>query len=464
MLTPSLPAVQNGKVFLVLRGELEFRFDSLFYAEKPDTTGFIRLGSVVNIKGGKRIPKGMSYSEDETEYLYLRVDDIDEFGAIKFENLKFISKEIFDVLESYELNEKEVVISIAGTIGKISFLKNAPNGKRIILTENAAKLVIKKNELIPDYLKILLELPIVQKQMKLAYIQTTIPKLALERIDNLKIPQTPPLEIQRQIVQRFETAYFAKQEKEAEAARLLANIDSYLLEQLGITLPQAAEKKTTFFVCSEKVSGGRFDPIAYNAERLLALKAIEGGRFSAHKLKHVVFSAKTIVSESDNLPYIGLENIESNTGRFVEKNEKSSFGSAVWFSKGQILFPKLRPYLNKVYLSDFEGVCSTEFHVFDSRNESVSNDYLAIFLRSQLVVSQTKYLMSGNTLPRLQTEDIENLLVPVPPIDIQIEIVLKIEALRAQAQKLEAEAKAEVEAAKKEVEMIILGGGGSMEI
>ncbi len=90
-----------------------------------------------------------------------------------------------------------------------------------------------------------------------------------------------------------------------------------------------------------------------------------------------------------------------------------------------------------MYYAEFNGVCSTEFHVLDSNK--VSNEYLANFLRTNLVVNQTKYLMSGNTLPRLQTEDIENLLIPiVSPIEEE-KINSIMRSVFAQKQKNEAQ-------------------------
>jgi type I restriction enzyme, S subunit len=128
------------------------------------------------------------------------------------------------------------------------------------------------------------------------------------------------------------------------------------------------------------------------------------------------------------------------------------------FKKGQILFPKLRPYLNKVHHAEFDGLCSTEFHIVDSKAElavsigsglqtrpygnSIDNRYLAHFLRSKVVVSQTKYLMSGNTLPRLQTEDIHKLLIPVPPHETQQTIIHIFENAYAEKKAKEAQAKA----------------------
>jgi type I restriction enzyme S subunit len=116
-----------------------------------------------------------------------------------------------------------------------------------------------------------------------------------------------------------------------------------------------------------------------------------------------------------------LENIVGDTGEYIPSEEKQSISSAGIFEKGQILFPKLRPYLNKVYHAEFDGICSTEFHIFDS--PIYRNEFLAIYLRSNLIVSQTKHLMTGNTLPRLQTEDIRRLPVPRISLEKQDEII-----------------------------------------
>jgi restriction endonuclease S subunit len=156
---------------------------------------------------------------------------------------------------------------------------------------------------------------------------------------------------------------------------------------------------------------GRLDPHPYHPERLITLKKLS--KIDCERLKDVVVSNKQIATDiTENDIYIGLENIISNTGEYVPTIDKISISSAAVFKKGQILFPKLRPYLNKVYFADFDGLCSTEFHVFNSLN--IKPEFLTIYLRSSLVVSQTKHLMTGNTLPRLQTEDIYK--IPVPKI------------------------------------------------
>ena len=75
--------------------------------------------------------------------------------------------------------------------------------------------------------------------------------------------------------------------------------------------------------------------------------------------------------------YVGLENIEGDTGEFIATVDKESVGTAIQFVPGQVLFPKLRPYLNKTYLATFGGICSTEFHVFTP--QGVNGGYLTAF-------------------------------------------------------------------------------------
>ena len=185
-------------------------------------------------------------------------------------------------------------------------------------------------------------------------------------------------------------------------------------------LPDNIDQSKIFLINRSELEG-RIDPNQYHIERKEAIAKLKKNN-QLLKLKEVVKNVKTTtthVSKSDI--YIGLENIISNTGEYIETKDKLSISSAGIFKKGQILFPKLRPYLNKVYLAEFDGICSTEFHIFKS--DTFLNEFLTIYLRSNLIVNQTKHLMTGNTLPRLQTDDINNLPVPNISIEKQQKIV-----------------------------------------
>lgn len=197
--------------------------------------------------------------------------------------------------------------------------------------------------------------------------------------------------------------------------------------------------KNKVFILQKSELEKRFDPNTYHLERRDIIEALKKSKHKLKPLKFVSSFKKNLVKEiPENIPYIGLENIESNTGSYITTTEKESISSAIEFKKGQVLFPKLRPYLNKVYYAEFDGVCSTEFHVLDSN--VVSNEYLANFLRTNLVVNQTKHLMSGNTLPRLQTDDIERLLIPILSTDDERKINSRMKKIYEQKKQNETKA------------------------
>ncbi|EOX5592214.1 restriction endonuclease subunit S [Campylobacter upsaliensis] len=187
-----------------------------------------------------------------------------------------------------------------------------------------------------------------------------------------------------------------------------------------------------------EVSGGSFQPEAYHYERLEIIEKLQKlYQNNLSKLSHIA----NIISQKSNAKnvkkYVGMANIESHTGIYIESMEDKGQGDCNIFKKGDVLFGKLRPYLNKVYFAEFEGGCSTEFIVLNSKDSNkISNRFLSIFLMLDCVVRQTKHLMTGNTLPRLQTSDIENLLIPLPPLSTQQHIIdLMDKAYKAKQEK-----------------------------
>lgn len=78
-------------------------------------------------------------------------------------------------------------------------------------------------------------------------------------------------------------------------------------------------------------------------------------------------------------------------------------------------------------------------------------------LRSSLTLAQTKHLMTGNTLPRLQTTDVDELVIPNPDVSKQVEIVKYIYGIKDKAKQLQKEGDALLEEAKQKIEKMIIG-------
>ena len=125
----------------------------------------------------------------------------------------------------------------------------------------------------------------------------------------------------------------------------------------------------------------------------------------------------------DNIPYIGLEDVESGSGKYAptESNSRQSDTSTVGvFSKGQVLYGKLRPYLRKAIITDFDGVCSTEFLALQP--DRVLPELLQNWLLSPHVTQQIESTCEGAKMPRADWEGIGNILMPLPPVEEQIVI------------------------------------------
>lgn len=430
------------------------RMDVSYYKEYYGFKEYVPLSRYMEIKGGKRIPKGMSFSSTETNYLYLRLSDITDFENIDYSALKCISEELYNKLKRYEIENNQIVFSIAGTIGRVFIIKNIPEGKRVVLTENCAKLLPKNDDILPEYISLLLNCDFVQKQIDQNRIQTTIPKIGLDRIAKLKVPQLPSRHVQQEMINIFQAAQMTRLEKWGKAKQLLNDIDDYLLEKFQI---HQEIFKVNGLPLKQKLSsiiGGRYDLQQFHPERINMIKQIQKREWC--KLKDVVNGEKSIITSiSREDVYIGMENIDGETGEYIPLKDKESISSAARFKEGDILFPKLRPYLNKVYRAQFSGCCSTEFHVFQAHN--IHPDFLTIVLRSNMVLAQTKHLMTGNTLPRLQTTDIDNLIIPYPDITIQNEIVDYVSNIKNKAKQLQKEGNAMLEKAKQEIEKLIIG-------
>jgi type I restriction enzyme M protein len=130
--------------------------------------------------------------------------------------------------------------------------------------------------------------------------------------------------------------------------------------------------------------------------------------------------------------YIGLENIESNSGKLIGKTLTSytqikSLKNI--FSRHDILYGKLRPNLNKVYFAQFSGICSTDIIVLRAK-EIILPALLEIYLRSDVLNREIVKGVIGAQLPRVKFEHMANLTIPLPPLAIQQEIVANIESER----------------------------------
>ena len=127
---------------------------------------------------------------------------------------------------------------------------------------------------------------------------------------------------------------------------------------------------------------------------------------------------------------LDLEDIQKDTGAILVKtnaSERKISGDKVKFHKGQVLYSKLRPYLKKILVAPDEGICTPELVPFDTY--LIDENYIAYVLRSPHIDYVINSVTYGVKMPRVGTDTMTNLLIPLPPLAEQKRIVAKIEEL-----------------------------------
>ncbi len=274
-------------------------------------------------------------------------------------------------------------------------------------------------------------------------------------LEQLEIP-VPPLDVQRRLIAELDAARAERDRALAEADRLLNSID-HLVKRL-LRLPELPPPARAGYAIrlglakeSSTISADYFHP-----ERMLALQAIQALPNAA--LGTLVSFERQLGANSGDARYIGLASVASHTGQLTNAIE-SATGQCFAFKKDDVLYGRLRPYLNKVWLSAFSGVCSTEFHVMRVLNrQALLPTYLAVVMRTQLIVAQTKHMMTGNTHPRLANEDVVNLLIPLADKTTQQRIVDETLACQAEAARLRTHAETVWQQARERFEQQLLKG------
>ena len=125
---------------------------------------------------------------------------------------------------------------------------------------------------------------------------------------------------------------------------------------------------------------------------------------------------------------LDLEDIEKG-GRLLCKKkvgERKAVGDKTHFSKGDILYSKLRPYLLKILVADDDGICTPEIVPFKMYGD-INPTYTVYYLQSPYVDNYINSITYGVKMPRVGTETMTELLVPIPPVEEQDRIVSRIQ-------------------------------------
>ncbi|WP_337544038.1 restriction endonuclease subunit S [Acidaminococcus timonensis] len=254
------------------------------------------------------------------------------------------------------------------------------------------------------------------------------PSIRKSDIESFLFP-LPPLPEQQRIVSRIESL-FAK--LDAARDKLQQVLDTQEARRAAI-LHEAFTGRLTGHKGSAECRGKREKEGAQNPE---------GTEFVPEGWKRVKFSdiaevKSNLVSPQDyqDFPHIAPDNIEKATGRLLSYHtikEDKVTSPKHRFYPGQILYSKIRPYLSKVVIVDFDGLCSADMYPIETTENT---RYLWYYMLSNEFLLQALSGKSRTVLPKINQKELAQIKVLVPPPDEQIVIVEKLDRIFMNEQK-----------------------------
>ncbi len=398
--------------------------------EVPEGWVWTTLDGICSIRGGKRIPKGKSFAAERTQHVYIRVTDMKD-QSIDMSDLKYIDDEVYNEISRYIIEKEDLYLTIAGTIGRVGEIPTELH--RMNLTENAARLTdIVCNK---KYLMYALLTDVAQNHFSLRFHQVAQPKLSIETASSTPIALPPPPE-QERIVEAIQTWLSCIHRIEENQDDLKAMGEKAKAQILNLAIHGKLVRQD---LSDEPAIGilRRINPSFTPSDNLHYEDGLPSGWVYAtlgeiSDYGHCVSVPTDEIAETEWV--LELEDIEKDTGRLLKKvikNERTISGSRHVFYKGQVLYSKLRTYLNKVFVADDCGFCTTEI-IPITPEDGITAEYLNMYLRSPFFLAYTAQCGYGVKMPRLGTSDARKAIVPVPPTMEQHRIVTAAKQLFTQ--------------------------------
>jgi type I restriction enzyme S subunit len=386
--------------------------------ELPEGWCWTTLGEICCIKGGKRIPRGMTFAKGKTAHVYIRVTDMKD-NTIKLSDLKYIDDYVYEHIKNYTINASDLYLTIAGTIGSVGIVPNEVDGMN--LTENAAKLT--QIGCIKEYLLYALLSTIAQEHFTSRFHQVAQPKLSIETASKTPIA-IPPIGEQNRIVKeikRYLAAIKIIEEGQTDLETTISQTKSKILDLAihGKLVPQDPTDEPAAELLK------RINPKAeITSDNGHYQKLPEG--WCETTLKHVItiksgcpINVRSCIQ--GHYPIYGGNGI---TGYTVDYNikEPTIVIGRVGFYCGSVYLVK-----EKAWVSD--NAFTTTIHKDISYKKYLY--YLLQFLNLRKYSNSTAQpVISGKTIYPIH--------VIIPPINEQHRIVAKIEEIFAQLDAIEA--------------------------
>lgn len=398
------------------------------------------------------------YAESGTPLL--RISNIAADGTLDLSDVIFITSEKAAKLDSTQVVPGDLVISQRGTLGLVAVV-----GDAFPLYNISANLIAIRSVrgVEPRFLQQFLTCTPGAKQLERVQSGQVQAKITTEDVASILVPVA---QTQRKLVAEMQAAREARKQKLRDADELLASLDAYLLETLGLTVPPCDDRQ--IYAVRLRDIPARFDP-HFHHPNFRKLAALIGSQRHARLGELAAFSAEQWTSrEGETFRYIEISGVNTETGEITPHelpvNEAPSRAQMVVHSD-DLLISLTRPHHGAISLIDatLEGaIASTGFAVVRRiETERVRPDYLWCALHSRLGLQQMLQRSSGGNYPAITEAELSKVLIPLPSLQTQDKIAAEVRRRREQAWRLRGEAETNWATAKRCFEKQLLDAGAT---
>lgn len=407
---------------------------------------FQEIASFFNGDRSKNYPNKVDYVKNGIPWI--NTGHILPDGTLTVDGMNFITEEKYLSLSGGKIMPGDLVFCLRGaTFGKVA--KVIPYSYGAVASSLA---IIRPSQMINvDFLLDILKSPHALAELRKYNNGSAQPNLAARDVAKYYIP-LPPFAEQQRIASKVDELMALCDELEAVEKEQEA-LEKYLSEDLPKAILQSA-------VQGKLVPQDKNDePASELLKRIQTEKAalIKAGKLKKEKplppitkdeilydlpdgwvwcrLGQLCQYGVTKNSAPSDIPeeawVLELEDVEKDTGRVLTRRTTSHYkpqSTKHIFEKGDILYSKLRPYLNKVLIADTDGYCTSEILPLHFSKE-INTSYLLFYFRSPLFVEYANSCSYGVKMPRLGTDDGQMALLPLPPLTGQQRIVAKVDEL-----------------------------------
>lgn len=336
--------IDNNKVFIVQRSEIEGRLDPkmALYNRKVQNSLYpkVKLKDVLVCKPQYGASEPGVPRSSIKEPRYIRITDIDENGLISHDELGATAK----IIENkYILCENDILIARSGaTVGKAYIHK--PALYDCFFAGYLIRFIINTDKALPEYIFTYTQLNAYKEWVNAIQRPSGQPNINSEEYQSLEIP-LPNIERQQVIVDVIKSAYLQKKQKESEAKQLLDNVDAYILNELGITLPEIkTDLKNRIFKVNRSELEERLDPTVYKDGIKLISNNYDNVKLSsvAYVNPTGTFKGKDIETPISFIPMESIDEVYSEVSKLEDTTIENASGFTK-FKEGDLLWAKITP-------------------------------------------------------------------------------------------------------------------------